>query len=151
VFVDGDLLAVKLIREGLAYETVSHYGDNGYPKIGEAILRAAEETPAPPFEPPYLWRQEHRTEPVGTTTEYRHAGTAISQEPDQVRRGERPRWKSPRSKRLFGEWTRSSPAPIRGSSVRPEHVLERPAYRDRALTDEDRLLPELFSIASDAF
>ncbi len=69
VFVDGDLLAVKLIREGLAYETVSHYGDNGYPKIGEAILRAAEETPAPPFEPPYLWRQEHRTEPVGTTTE----------------------------------------------------------------------------------
>ncbi|RPJ41501.1 MAG: hypothetical protein EHM19_11785, partial [Candidatus Latescibacterota bacterium] len=62
VFIDGRLLAVDLIREGLAYETVSHYGDNGYPEIADAILKAAKNAPEPAFEPPYVWRQKHRIE-----------------------------------------------------------------------------------------
>jgi len=60
VFVDGKLLAVHLIKAGLAYETVSHYGDNGFPGIVEMILQAAHESPRPPFERPYKWRRRHQ-------------------------------------------------------------------------------------------
>jgi endonuclease YncB( thermonuclease family) len=60
LFVDGELLAVKLIRAGLAYETISFYGDNGYPELGLQILQAAEEGPKPEFEPPWKWKQRQR-------------------------------------------------------------------------------------------
>ena len=60
VFVDGKLLAVHLITAGLAYETVSYYGDNGFPKIAERILKAAHDSPRPPFERPYKWRRRHQ-------------------------------------------------------------------------------------------
>ncbi|MBN1825174.1 MAG: thermonuclease family protein [Candidatus Eisenbacteria bacterium] len=65
LFIDGDLLGVTLIEEGLAYETVSHYGDNGFPEIAAALLAAAERAPEPRFIPPHEWRQEHRKEPAG--------------------------------------------------------------------------------------
>ena len=64
VFVDGELLSEKLIRQGLAYETVSHYGDNGFPDLAQHILKITKESPKPQFEPPWKWRQEHRKEPV---------------------------------------------------------------------------------------
>lgn len=57
VFVNGELLAVKLLRKGYAYETVSQYGDNGTPALAAAILEAARGGPAPPFEKPSLWRK----------------------------------------------------------------------------------------------
>lgn len=60
VFVDEELLAVRLIRAGLAYETISYYGDNGFPKLAERILRAARKSPRPPFERPYRWRRKHQ-------------------------------------------------------------------------------------------
>ena len=60
VFVNGKLLAVHLIKAGLAYETVSYYGDNGFPGIAERILKAAHESPHPPFERPYKWRRRHQ-------------------------------------------------------------------------------------------
>jgi len=60
VFVDGKLLAVYLIKAGLAYETVSYYGDNGFPGIAERILKAAHESTRPPFERPYKWRRRHQ-------------------------------------------------------------------------------------------
>jgi micrococcal nuclease len=60
VFVDGELLSVHLIKAGLAHETVSYYGDNGFPKIAEKILQAAHESPHPPFERPYKWRRRHQ-------------------------------------------------------------------------------------------
>jgi micrococcal nuclease len=60
VFVDQELLAVLLIRAGLAYETVSHYGDNGFPELAERILRAARQSPKPSFEEPYRWRRKHQ-------------------------------------------------------------------------------------------
>lgn len=59
VFVDGELLAVHLIRAGLAYETVSYYGDNGYAELAERILEAAEQGSKPAFEEPYKWRRKH--------------------------------------------------------------------------------------------
>ncbi|HUT71436.1 MAG TPA: thermonuclease family protein [Desulfatiglandales bacterium] len=60
VFVDNELLAVLLIRAGLAYETVSYYGDNGFPELAEEILNAARQSPRPSFEEPYRWRRKHQ-------------------------------------------------------------------------------------------
>jgi endonuclease YncB( thermonuclease family) len=60
VFVDGELLGVLLLQMGLAYETVSHYGDNGFPDLADRILRAAHDGPKPPFEPPYQWRRKNQ-------------------------------------------------------------------------------------------
>jgi endonuclease YncB( thermonuclease family) len=60
VLVDGELLSVKLIAMGLAYENVSYFGDNGYPDLAQQILDASLEAPKPPFEPPYQWRKKHQ-------------------------------------------------------------------------------------------
>lgn len=60
VFVDGELLGVRLLAHGLAYENVNHFGDNGFPDLADQILRAASNGPKPQFEPPYKWRQKHQ-------------------------------------------------------------------------------------------
>jgi endonuclease YncB( thermonuclease family) len=60
VFVDGDLLAVRHLQHGLAYENVSHFGDNGFPDLADLILDAAATGPRPDFEPPYKWRRKHQ-------------------------------------------------------------------------------------------
>ncbi|HAH07814.1 MAG TPA: hypothetical protein DCM05_15040 [Elusimicrobia bacterium] len=57
VYVDGQLLSVKVLKRGYAYETVSHYGDNGLPELAQEILDAAAAGPKPLFENPYLWRK----------------------------------------------------------------------------------------------
>jgi endonuclease YncB( thermonuclease family) len=60
IFVDGELVAEKLLANGLAYENVSHFGDNGFPELADRILRAAQAGPKPPFEEPYKWRKKHQ-------------------------------------------------------------------------------------------
>jgi micrococcal nuclease len=60
VFVDGYPLSLKLVEAGLGYETVSHYGDNGFPDIAARILAASLLHPELPFENPYLWRRKNR-------------------------------------------------------------------------------------------
>ena len=60
VFVDGELLSLLLLRHALAYETVSHYGDNGFPDLAQMILDTARAAPRPPFEPPYKWKAKQR-------------------------------------------------------------------------------------------
>jgi endonuclease YncB( thermonuclease family) len=60
IFVDSTLLAVKLIQNGLAYETVTWYGDNGFPDLAEQILEAALSSPKPKFQKPFLWRKKHQ-------------------------------------------------------------------------------------------
>lgn len=67
IFVDGELLAVKLLGMGLAYENVSHFGDNGFPDLADRILKAAHAGPKPAFEPPHKWRKKHqrKVEPAG--------------------------------------------------------------------------------------
>ena len=59
VLCDGRPLAAELVAAGLAYETISHYGDAGFPAIAEEILRRAQ---PPPFEAPFRWRRAHRQE-----------------------------------------------------------------------------------------
>jgi endonuclease YncB( thermonuclease family) len=61
VFLDRELLACRLIRHALAYETVSHYGDNGFPDLAQRIVDASRTSPKPAFEPPYQWKKKHRT------------------------------------------------------------------------------------------
>ncbi|MCP4632978.1 MAG: thermonuclease family protein [candidate division Zixibacteria bacterium] len=72
VFIDGNLLSTKLIEAGLAYETVSFYGDNGFPKLAERILEVAKKSKTKDFIPPYKWRQQHRkankSEPIPEKT-----------------------------------------------------------------------------------
>jgi endonuclease YncB( thermonuclease family) len=60
VLVDGELLSIKLIEMGLAYETVSYFGDSGYPELADLILKASLTAPKPQFEPPYQWRKKHQ-------------------------------------------------------------------------------------------
>jgi len=60
VFVDGELLGVRMIRRGLAYENVSHFGDNGFPDLADRFLEAASTSPKPKFQQPYKWRQKHQ-------------------------------------------------------------------------------------------
>jgi len=70
VFVDRELLAEKLLRAGMAYETITRFGDNGFPDVAEYILMVAEDSPKPQFEPPWKWRQEHlnKSEPTEKET-----------------------------------------------------------------------------------
>ena len=60
VFVDRELLSERLLKAGLAYETVTRYGDNGFPDIAEYILEVAGASPQPQFEAPWKWRQKNR-------------------------------------------------------------------------------------------
>jgi endonuclease YncB( thermonuclease family) len=60
VFVDEVSLSLKIVEAGLGYETVSVYGDNGFPEIAEDILKASRLHPELPFENPYLWRRKNR-------------------------------------------------------------------------------------------
>lgn len=60
VLVDGELMAVKLLEMGLAYENVSYFGDNGFPDLADQILQASLTAPPPPFEPPHQWRKKHQ-------------------------------------------------------------------------------------------
>jgi endonuclease YncB( thermonuclease family) len=61
VFIDGELLSCRLIRNGLAYETVSHFGDSGFPDLAQEILDTSRNSPKPPFEQPYKWKKRQRT------------------------------------------------------------------------------------------
>jgi endonuclease YncB( thermonuclease family) len=60
LFVDDYPLSVRIIEVGLGYETVSIYGDNGFPRIALMIMNAAKLHPDLPFENPYLWRKKNR-------------------------------------------------------------------------------------------
>ncbi len=60
VLLDGELLAVKMIKAGFAYESVSHYGDSGFPEFALQIKEAAKSMPTPKFESPHKWRQKHQ-------------------------------------------------------------------------------------------
>lgn len=60
VFLDGRNYSVEVVKVHLAYETVSHYGDNGFPEESKAVLAAAEIAGKPPFEPPFEFRRRMR-------------------------------------------------------------------------------------------
>ncbi len=56
IFVDNELYAVKILEKGLAYETISAFGDNGFPDLAAAILQAARTHARKDFERPCDWR-----------------------------------------------------------------------------------------------
>lgn len=64
VFVNGQLYGELAIRAGFAYETISKYGDNGFPGFALAIKTAWKETwkdgKLPLFENPSDWRKKHQ-------------------------------------------------------------------------------------------
>lgn len=60
IFLDGRNYSVEVVKAHLAYESVSHYGDNGFPEEAKAVLTAAEAAGKPPFEPPHEFRRRMR-------------------------------------------------------------------------------------------
>ena len=60
VLLDGELLGIKLIKAGLAYENVSRYGDNGMPEFALEISETWKTSPRPTFQDPHLWRKSNR-------------------------------------------------------------------------------------------
>ena len=69
VLIDGELLSVKLIKVGLAYEDVSRYGDSGMREFALQITEAAKVSPKPPFEDPHVWRKKNKKKPVKAEVE----------------------------------------------------------------------------------
>jgi len=60
LFVNGMNYSVLVVRAHLAAETVSHYGDNGFPAESAEVLAAARAAGPVPFEAPHLFRQRMR-------------------------------------------------------------------------------------------
>ena len=63
IYVDGELLAVHLIKAGLAYETASYFGDDGFPEEAKRIIAAFASLKShemPKFMKPYKWRKLHQ-------------------------------------------------------------------------------------------
>jgi len=60
LFVNGRNYSVLVVRAGYAVETVSHYGDNGFPAESEAVLAASREVGPVRFEAPHLFRKRMR-------------------------------------------------------------------------------------------
>lgn len=61
IYINGVPVGVIMIEVGLAYETISRYGDNGFPDEARSILHAAQNNPPPLFENPHVWRRTHST------------------------------------------------------------------------------------------
>jgi micrococcal nuclease len=60
VFVNDRNYSVLVLQARLAVETVSVFGDNGFPKEAADCLRVAAAAGPVPFEPPYLFRRRMR-------------------------------------------------------------------------------------------
>ncbi len=60
VFINGMNYSVLALRAQLAMESVSRYGDNGFPREAAEILAAAKDQGALPFEPPGDFRARMR-------------------------------------------------------------------------------------------
>ena len=60
VFINDRNYSVLVVRARLALESVSHYGDNGFPEEAAEVLAAAEAAGPVPFEPPHRYRARMR-------------------------------------------------------------------------------------------
>lgn len=67
-YLDGRNYSAVVVGAHLAYETVSHYGDNGFPAESKAVLDAAAAAGTPPFEPPFEFRKRMREAAQGAGT-----------------------------------------------------------------------------------
>jgi hypothetical protein len=57
VFLDGQNYSVMIIEARLAQESISQFGDNGFPVEAAAIRKAAAAAGPLPFEPPSAFRR----------------------------------------------------------------------------------------------
>lgn len=60
LFVNGRNYSLLVIRARLAYESVSQFGDNGFPAEAAEIAAAAKAAGALTFEPPHVYRTRMR-------------------------------------------------------------------------------------------
>ena len=60
LLADGENVNARVIRAGLAYETVSHYGKQGLDRFADQCLEAARTAPEPEFEQPSEFRKRNR-------------------------------------------------------------------------------------------
>lgn len=60
LFVDGVNYSVLVVRARLAVESISRYGDNGFPKEAAEVLEAARAVAPAPFENPGDFRKRMR-------------------------------------------------------------------------------------------
>jgi endonuclease YncB( thermonuclease family) len=60
LFVNGKNYSVLVVQARLAEESVSRYGDNGFPTEAAAVLAAAKAAGPLPFEPPAEFRKRMR-------------------------------------------------------------------------------------------
>ncbi|NJN64225.1 MAG: thermonuclease family protein [Acidobacteria bacterium] len=63
VRTDGVAVGAALLRQGLAFETVTRYGHGGFAKDARILLEAAREGRTPEFVDPHTWRRMHSVEP----------------------------------------------------------------------------------------
>ena len=62
LLLDGRNVNAEIVRVGLAYESVTHYGPQGLDDYANEVMEAAKLQPAPKFEKPWEWRKQHRKE-----------------------------------------------------------------------------------------
>lgn len=65
-FIDARNYSVAVVAAHLAYESISHYGDNGFPEEAKAVAAAAQVAGKPPFEAPWDFRKRMREAVRGT-------------------------------------------------------------------------------------
>jgi micrococcal nuclease len=60
LFINGRNYSTMIIEARLAAESVSHYGDNGFPAEAAEVMAAAKVQGPLPFEPPHVYRARMR-------------------------------------------------------------------------------------------
>jgi endonuclease YncB( thermonuclease family) len=60
LFIDGRNYSTMIIRVRLAAESITQFGDNGFPKEAAEVMAAAKIQGPLPFEPPHLFRARMR-------------------------------------------------------------------------------------------
>lgn len=61
LLIDGVPSGALMIKAGLAYETISFYGDNGFPEPSRQILEAWKSKKKEPATPnPHIWRKNNQ-------------------------------------------------------------------------------------------
>lgn len=60
LFVDGRNVSILVIEARLAYESITAFGDNGFPAEAALVKAAADRAGPLPFEPPYQFRARMR-------------------------------------------------------------------------------------------